>query len=69
MENIAYTVELENKPSLIEWLAEFRVGILAQKKDLRAAEIMSTWTREGQPVDWKEFVKRKVVELDINSYL
>jgi hypothetical protein len=43
MEKIAYTVQVENGPSLQEWLAEFRVGILAPKSNDRALDIMRSW--------------------------
>ena len=62
MEKISYTVTPPAQPSLQEWLAEFRVGILVPKKNDRAKDIMDTWTVNHKPVDWKKFIEKKLAE-------
>lgn len=57
MENIAYTIHPPVQPSLQEWMAEFRVGIMVPKKNYQAQEIMKTWTVDNKQVDWKKFIK------------
>lgn len=45
-----------------EWMAEFKVGIMAPKKNDRAKDIMDTWTVNHKPVDWKKFIQKKLEE-------
>jgi hypothetical protein len=45
-----------------DWMAEFRVGIMAPKRDYRAKVIMDTWTVNDRPVDWKKYIQRKLEE-------
>ena len=60
MEKISYSVYPEMEISLQEWMAEFRVGIMAPKKNDRAKDIMDTWTVDHKPVDWKKFIEKKL---------
>lgn len=60
MEKISYSVYPEMQISLQEWMAEFRVGIMAPKKNERAKDIMDTWTVNHKPVDWKKFIEKKL---------
>lgn len=62
MEKISYTVNPPVEISLQEWMAEFRIGIMAPKKDNRAKEIMDTWTVDHKPVDWKKYIQKKLEE-------
>jgi len=43
-----------------DWMAEFRVGLMAPKKNDRAKDIMDTWTVDHKPVDWKKFIQKKL---------
>lgn len=60
MVKISYTVYPETEISLQDWLAEFRCGIMAPKKNERAKDIMDTWTVNHKPVDWKKFIEKKL---------
>ena len=62
MEKISYSVYPEAQISLQEWMAEFKVGIMAPKKNDRAKDIMDTWTVDHKPVDWKKFIETKLEE-------
>jgi len=62
MVKIASTVNPPVELSLQEWMAEFRVGIMASKKNDRAKDIMDTWTVDHKPVDWKKFIEKKLEE-------
>ena len=62
MEKINYSVYPEAQISLQEWMAEFKVGIMAPKKNDRAKDIMDTWTVDHKPVDWKKFIQKKLEE-------
>ena len=45
-----------------DWMAEFRVGIMAPKRDYRAKVIMDSWTVDQRPVDWKKYIQKKLAE-------
>ena len=60
MLKIAYTVYPETQINEQDWLKEFRVGIMAPKKNDRAKDIMDTWTVNHKPVDWKKFIEKKL---------
>ena len=62
MERIGYTVMPPTQPSLQDWLAEFKCGLTAPKKNDRAQDIMNTWTVDHKPVDWKKFIERKLAD-------
>lgn len=62
MIKISYTVYPETQISEQDWLKEFRVGIMASKKNDRAKDIMDTWTVNHKPVDWKKFIQKKLEE-------
>lgn len=62
MLKISYTVLPPVQLSEQDWMAEFRVGIMAPKKDNRAKDIMDTWTVDHKPVDWKKYIQKKLEE-------
>jgi hypothetical protein len=60
MLKIGYTVLPPVQISQEDWMAEFRVGLMAPKKNDRAKDIMDTWTVDHKPVDWKKFIQKKL---------
>lgn len=62
--NIAYTVECSERPSLTEWLAEFKVGLMAPKSiegKEKAKSMMKLWGDGNGNVD---FSKIKLLAMD-----
>lgn len=56
-ENIAYTIECEERPSLIDWMAEFRIGLMAPKHPegkQKAKEMMKLWEDRYGRVDFSQ---------------
>lgn len=62
MLKISYTVLPAVQLSEQDWMAEFRVGIMAPKRNDRPKEIMDMWTSEHETIDWKKFIEKKLEE-------
>jgi len=59
MEKILSTVVPEERVGIVEWMKEFRVGILAPKQSLnedRSKDIMNMWTDERGRLNSFEYV-------------
>ena len=64
MEKIAYTVyPPEELMPLEQWMAEFKVGLMAKKFDTRANELMKQWGAANRPADFTSTIlKIKVAQ-------
>jgi hypothetical protein len=59
--NIAYTVYPSNQLSQLEWMKEFRIGLMAPKpregRD-KALSMMKLWEDKNQHIDFTHTIKK-----------